>query len=259
MNPIYAVSGNAALFVIVTLWFGVAPAQMEDSTPSLWSNPIAKAVLGSPEEVWAAIESGQERRDRSGLGGIVHSVEIGVTANGDSVRFAAVLVIPQYRDGADGWVSTILAAVVKQHGDKVARISSLDIVSNVVCGGYFEIKGLTTRTVNGRTMALLCFSYGDSPSTPRGWHTETALIAFTSEWQPLIAWSGETEYHFSGASQPPTDEHTDIEFKDVNGDGIVELLTKTTRVEEHGYTWTGKAFEQKAWPPAPVERPTASK
>jgi len=161
---------------------------------------------------------------------------------GDAILLFALRLDPK---GAGHWNSIILCAVIREH----KRV--YDLLHKSIIGpskqypgetGYYEINDVRTVRLLGQNMVIFEYTFGDSISTPRGWHTITKLITFTGSYMPKEVWSFETKYSFSGASQPQKRKIVRYRFKDVNCDGHKEICINTTTIENDLFIWNGSGF-----------------
>ncbi|MBI2436109.1 MAG: hypothetical protein HYV26_24895 [Candidatus Hydrogenedentes bacterium] len=220
---------------------------------------VSKALLGEGQEAWkhfavppyTPVASFFE--DVKGLLARAHAIKIGEEADGAELYFAVAVVQP-HKPYDDDWYNTLRLGLVAKRDGHYEHIDSsadaylwqLPFPEGLTDAGYFHVDRLETQEVNGKHMTWLTYSYGDSISTPRGWHTIAVLFDHSNQDNRLHrVWQGEVGYKYSGASMGPVEEKTELEFVDGNGDGLAELVSTTTRTETKVYTWKDNRFQRR--------------
>lgn len=173
----------------------------------------------------------------------------------DRILFLALKLIPI---GGDPWDSTIVCSVVGQRKGTCTLLHKTIVPLSEKSpheAGYYKVDGVRTVRLIDRNMVILEYSFGDSISTPRGWHTITKLIDFADGYRPKEVWSLETQYSYGGSSQPQKKKTVQYAFEDINGDGFEEIRIKTTTVEDDVLIWDDSRFvKPDSYPPEPFQK-----
>ena len=161
--------------------------------------------------------------------------------SGAKVSFVAMTL----ENRRDSWENKLVWALIRSGTDGVTVLGTESIprsaseASNI---GYCRVDSATPITVLGRNMVLFTYSYSDSISTPRGNHTIVKLIDLR-EGNPMVdVWSAETRYRFGGTSQPQAWKWMSFEMRDLDRDGIEEIVTETTTIQDEHFYWNGSEF-----------------